>query len=570
MNHSNPDTSVPLPCALVVLLDGDLVQTPEHLGVSYLLAVLRRQGVDCRLFAIEPGREAEALDALERCQPRIVGVSLTTVNLPRAVSLGEQLRHRLGENCHLVVGGPIATFLGDRLLRLPQWSFVDSMVRGEGEQAFAALVERVLADEPPAGIPGVTTRGHEPTFPLVVAVDDLDALPWPARDQLQERHASGGRFPYVRISTSRGCTSRCTFCNAPHAGNNLAKRKGWRGREPEDVVDELAHLMETYGVDTFDFVDSTFEDPGGRALGKGRIRRIAELILERDLHLYYNICSQAKNWHDEDRDLLSLLFRSGLEKVLIGIESGSDRVLKQFRKSSTVEDNHRALGLFRRHGVYVAFGFIMFQPYSQWQDLEDNAAFLQTQMGHNLRRFLTRLELYPGAEIVHQLEADGLLDDDYWETLRPFAYRYADPKIGAMATNVNRLFGSDYLHQGSIGREPSVFQFETFDITLHTYISRLQRQHMDQPGTSELIGDHVALIDGVKDELADYNAALFRRFLDAAPHGGLDGGELSALSEEMEQRYAAAMEHLRSLQLRLGMNLRRQQPRPPHQEVAYG
>ena len=544
-------------CAFVILLDGDLVQTPEHLGVAYLMATLRREGVECRLYPIAPGREAAAIQELVEAAPSFVGISLTTVNLPRAVEVGSELRRRLGERSHLCAGGPIATFLGDRLLKLPQWSFLDSLVRGEGELAVLALVQKVLGGEEPVGLPGVTVAGKPPALPLVVAVDDLDSLPWPARDQLEERHSSGGRFPYVRVSTSRGCTSRCTFCNAPHAGNNLAKRKGWRGRDPEDVVEELAHLVERYGVDTFDFVDSTFEDPGGRALGKGRIRRLAELILERGLKIYYNICSQAKNWSGEDRELLDLLFRSGLEKVLIGIESGSDRVLRLFKKSSTVEDNHRALRLFRERDVYVAFGFIMFQPYADWQDLEDNAQFLLTQMGHNLRRFVTRLELYPGAEVLHQLEADGLLAEDYWQTLRPFAYRYRIPRIEELAGALNRLFGPSYQHQGTIEREPSVFQFETFDITLHTFVSRLKRRYVDDDATTALIDEHVALINAEKEQLGRYNAHLFHRFLSAARNGGdLDAG-LSQVAEEVEGRYAEAIEHLRSIELRLGMNLRR-------------
>lgn len=541
-------------CVFVVLLDGDLVQTPEHLGVSYLMAVLRQRGYDCELVDVAPGEEHDALERTLGLAPRFVGLSLTTVNLPRAQAFGRDLRERLGAAVHICAGGPIATFLGDRLLQIPQWSFIDSIVRGEGEEVLVPLVEAVHRNAPRVPMRGVTFRGGPIGLPPVVAVDHLDSLPWPARDQLERRLAAGGTFPYVRLSTSRGCTSRCTFCNAPHAGNNLAKRKGWRGREPEDVVDEIEFLGNRYDVDTFDFVDSTFEDPGGGKLGKERVRRLAQAILDRELVIYYNICSQAKNWHEEDRPLLQLLFESGLEKVLIGIESGSDRVLSLFKKSSNVADNRRAIRLFREEGVYVAFGFIMFQPYSEWQDLEENANFLLDEMGHNLRRFVTRLELYPGAEIVHQLEADGLLDEDYWQTLRPYAYTHVEPKVARMAQMLNRLFGPSYFLQGTISEEPSVFRFETYDITLHTYLSRLRRTNREVPPALEVISRFEDQLDREKQRLAQFNADLFFEVMERArAEKDLPDG----LAERVERRYGEAMETMQTIQMRLGMNLRR-------------
>ncbi|MCP4656362.1 MAG: B12-binding domain-containing radical SAM protein [bacterium] len=553
-------------CVFLIFIDGDLVKTPEHLGVGFLATVLRAHGYSCAIVEIAPGKELAAIEKIKALSPRFLGLSLTTVNLPRAQRVGQTLRKVLRPDTHFCAGGPIVTFLGDRLLRSGNWPFLDSLVRGEGEEVIVPLVKRVLAGERCHDLCGVTVPGHPPALPMVVAVDDLDRLPWPARDQIEAAHAERRRWPYLRLSTSRGCTSRCAFCNAPNAGNNLAKRKGWRGCRPERVVDEIEELVKRFNADTFDFVDSTFEDPGGRKRGKDRIRRIAELIIERNLQIFYNICCQACNWHEEDRELLSLLYRSGLEKVLIGIESGSERVLKRFNKRSTVEDNHRALRLFREQGVYVAFGFIMFQPYGEWQDLEDNVDFLLAQLGHNLRRFVIRLELYPGAEIVHRLEADGLLHDDYWETLNPYAYDYVDPQIGRMAEMINRLFGQDYLRGGMIDKEPSVFAFEIYDITLHTYMSRLRRLHRDEPVIASMLDDTTELIEREFRKLTQFNADLFARYLKMARSGrGSTDGE----PERVEEHYARAMDELKSIQMRLGMNLRRQGiPLPISRSVA--
>src|SRR6185295_2853946 len=171
---------------------------------------------------------------------------------------------------------------------------------------------------------------------------NLDELPFAARDQFR---AHGNRLEYLRISTSRGCVARCAFCSAPHVGNRVQAGKAWRGRSVGSVRDELGELVDRYGYRTFDFVDSTFEDPDGGAIGKARIAAIANGIIERDLDIYYNCCMRAENWSDDDRELLELLARSGLEKVNVGIESGNEWELRLWDKRATVDDNIRMIRL---------------------------------------------------------------------------------------------------------------------------------------------------------------------------------------------------------------------------------
>lgn len=549
--NSNGALAQPV-CVIVVLLDGDLVESPEHLGAAYLAACLREAGYRCEIIDIAPGEDETACQTITELEAPLVGLSLTTVNLPRAVKFGASLRQRLPDRSLLIGGGPIATFMGGRLLKNAQWDFLDGIVRGEGETVMVHLADKIMSGAPLDDVPGLVTRGTTRNQQQIAKLDrPLDHLPWPARDQLERR---AGRLPYVRVSTSRGCTSRCTFCNAPHAGNNIGHSKLWRGREPKDVVDEIEHLYKTHGVDTFDFVDSTFEDPGGGKIGKERVRTIAEEILNRGLRIYYNICSQAKNWYEEDSELLELLFRSGAEKALLGIESGDDAALQLFRKASTVEDNYRAIRLFRTHGIYVAFGFIMFHPYSTWDMLRNNRDFLIDTLGHNLRRFITRLELYPGSEILLQLESDGLLAPDYFDTLEPYAYKYANPEIAHCAYLLNNLFGKDYLQQGSIKYEPSVFAFETFDIRMHTYYSRISRLHGADPDARMILEETYSEIERLKTELTEFNGHLFDEVLTVGKAGGILP---SSMCQDLEEKYTQAIKSLQSIQMKCGMSLKR-------------
>jgi anaerobic magnesium-protoporphyrin IX monomethyl ester cyclase len=544
-----------VPVALIVLLDGDLVQTPEHLGVAYLLSALRAEGLEGRILAVEPGQDEQALAELRQLSPRLVGLSLTTVSVPRAVSFGRRLRELLG-TAHLTAGGPLATFLGEKLLLNPAWDFLDSLVRGEGERPIVALARALLAGQPLSTVPSLTYREAESvrSNALAPVVHELDALPWPARDQLRSLRSPP---PYVRISTSRGCTSRCTFCNAPHAGNVLPGGKVWRGRTPGNVVAELEQLIQTLGVRTFDFVDSTFEDPGGTPKAKERLRQLAQLLIERGLTVYFNCCMQAQNWSEEDEELISLLARAGLEKVLVGLESGSDRGLARWRKRARQEDNQRVVRLLRKHGIYVAFGYIMFHPHVGAEELRESAGFLRGHLGHNLRRYTTRLELYPGAEEVERLRAEGLLLPEYDVSLNPFAYRFRDEEMGRLSETLARLAGDEYARRGTLQREPSYFAFETFDITLHTFLSRLKRACGQHPVAHELLVRLEQSIGQIKEEMAGYNLELFHHVWGLVREAHVEEAALASLRSEVEARFTGWMSQLRGLQLRTGMALRR-------------
>lgn len=533
--------------ALIALLDGDLVESPEHIGIALLAAVLREASLSSAILAVDPDGDQAAIDDLRRLAPKVVGLTLTTVNLPRAVEFGGRVRATLPD-AHIVVGGPLATALGPSLLHLPGWEFADSLVRGEAEGMIAAFVEAAATGRPVAHLPGVCARGAPPS-PVVARVEDLSALPWPARDQADQR-----RLPYLRLSTSRGCTSRCAFCDAPNAANRPKGAKPWRGRDPVDVVDEIESLVRRHGIDTFDFVDSTFEDPGGGHLGKQRVGAIAAEILRRGLRVYFNCCIQAQNWTGNDVGLIALLREAGLEKVMVGAEAGSQRNLDRYGKRASVADNLRAVGLFRAARVFVAQGFIMFDPYTEFADLDANADYLRRTVGYNLRRYLTRLELYPGTAILDQIRADGLLAAEYDATLRPYAYSFRDPRVGELATRLARLSGADYARSGRIGRPPPVVEFETFDIRTFTYYSRLERTMGHDPRHADAIAEGLAAVDSVRAGLAELAFGFFAEAVERARSGRPIATE--AL-DHVDRRYAEAMGEIKAIGLRTGMRLRR-------------
>jgi anaerobic magnesium-protoporphyrin IX monomethyl ester cyclase len=528
---------------LITLLDGDLVQQPEHLGVAYLAAELRKAGWTVEIFATSPLNQAETVNSVGDLKPNLVGFSLTTASFARATGIGQQLRERLGPATHITAGGPLVTSLGAALLRNPDWDFLDSSVRGDGEAPIVKLMEALSRGKELGGVPSLCHRtcAGVACNPPASAINDLNRFSLPSRDQIQ-----GGKQVTARIATSRGCTSRCSFCNAPNAANRLVG-KAWRGRPPASVVDEMEALYHELKVRDFEFVDSTFEDPGGTTWAKERIATIARLIVERKLHITFGCCIQAQNWHEEDLWLIRLLRSAGLQRVLVGVESGSAGTLKRWLKKASPVDNRRTIRLFRSNSVYVNMGFIMFHPHSTRQELAENISFLESVGCHNLRLLCTRMEVYPGTRMLESLREEGLLRPEYDSTLNPYAYRFVDAEIERLAYAMALLAGEEYASSGTVEVLPPHFQFPFFDMALHAQLTREMRAA--GPGRSARLQQFISGYGALCHEMSAFNLDLFHTISNRTFSGQTPREAIAGLAGRMQSWYAEKMAEASQLYL---------------------
>ena len=482
--------------ALVVTLGGDLVRSTEHLGVAYIAAVLRKEGYYVEIFEINEKiiDDVEKYKSLFTSAFEIVGFTTTCITLKDVNRLAHKVRQYSPASC-IVYGGHMATFTRQALF--DSVPYVDVSILGEGEYTFLELVRCMEKHGDLHSVKGIIfkEKGRVYENEERELIEDLDELPFPVRDEFEQH---GGQ--YIRLSTSRGCLGSCGFCS--NFVGRRQKGKRWRGRSPQNVVDEIEMLVRKYKFKTFDFVDSTFEDPG--QFGKRRIEEIAEKIIERKLNIFYNCCFRAENWSIEDRSLLGLLVESGLEKVNIGFEAGNDRGLEILNKRARVVDNNRVISLLREFPqIYLTFGFIMLHPYSTKEDLYDNAAFLHnTGFGQVIRHYFWRLEVYPDTLLEKRLQEDGLIDKEYNICDGMYMYHFANKEVSVFENIFKEMLTLK-----------SIWDFEIFDILVHTFIIRLQKRYFDDP-VKERIDDFSSFVTKIRNNMQDYNYQFFLDLLD--------------------------------------------------------
>ncbi|MFH1623934.1 MAG: radical SAM protein, partial [Pseudomonadota bacterium] len=332
-------------------------------------------------------------------------------------------------------GGHHATFLAEQLLR--QESSFDSVIRGEGELTILDLADRLRLELPLQDTLGLWFKEKGGTVcknPGRKKIDDLNSIPFPARDTLQAQLRGGGT-PTARVISSRGCVADCSFCSIPPF-ERLQKGQLWRARSAENVLDELTYLRNEFGVKIILFAEDNFIGPG--EAGRERVRQIAEGMKARGLGLRFRILCTAESLV-ECEPLLPLLKEAGLERVIVGIESASPSTLAVFNKKTTVEQHYRIARMLARHDIVLHLGFMMFQPYSTIDDLRANAEFLsKINQACFFQHLSNRMELYPGVAMFDRLEKEEMIVSTK-EYKRGFLYRYANPDVEKLARSLSPI-----------------------------------------------------------------------------------------------------------------------------------
>ena len=202
----------------------------------------------------------------------------------------------------------------------------------------------------------------------------MNVMPFAARDGIADStyDFEGKYIRDVRITTSRGCTSNCSFC-AVNVNSKWQKTRRWRGRSHFNVVDEIEELVDKYNVKLINLQDSAFDDPG--TLGAQRTRLFCEEILKRGINVSMKAYFRAHSVKDdpESIELYKLYKEAGIDVIIIGAEAGSDYELEIYWKDATLSDNFRSFRVLDELELfYVHNGFIMFGPYSTMNSLRQN------------------------------------------------------------------------------------------------------------------------------------------------------------------------------------------------------
>jgi radical SAM superfamily enzyme YgiQ (UPF0313 family) len=263
-------------------------------------------------------------------------ISVATVDFEPAQKLAELIKAK-DPDMKIMVGGPHPTLMTEQTAGIEAFDYIFTH---EAEITLPAVLRNLAA------APRII-KGEMPP--------DLDRLPFVDRSLAplgETPWFSGLSQPYFSITASRGCLYKCTFCQPAERaifGNNVRKRS------VDNVLDEIVYLSECYGMQSFMIHDDCFtqyyswvEEFCDKKSKRGLTQPFA-CQTRADI-----ICSRP--------DLMQKLVDVGLTWVLIGFESGSDRVLEFIKKGTTVEQNIKAGRICKELGIKMSANYMFGLP----------------------------------------------------------------------------------------------------------------------------------------------------------------------------------------------------------------
>lgn len=297
--------------------------------------------------------------------------------------------------------------------------FMGGMAAGN-PQSYADRCEFVLTGE----AEGALLQGDIADFSGVVTgqpVADLDGLPFPDWSHLPRQvnrygffNTHGGAF--LPVQSSRGCPMSCAYyCTYP-----LVQGRTYRGRSPENVVEEITVLQRDYGMTTVMFRDPIF------SLKMERVAKLCELILQRGLHFEW-ICETHPRFLEEG--LIALMRRAGCVSVKLGIESGNLEVMKKSRRASPdLVNQEEIIRCLEKHGIRVMGFYMLGYPQDTPETVRqtiDYAIHLNTYGAQ-----FTIATPYPGTPWYQDLAAEGGQElDPEWEHYNQYRLVFKHPNL---------------------------------------------------------------------------------------------------------------------------------------------
>lgn len=274
-------------------------------------------------------------------------------------------------------------------------------VQAQGESTFRELCACLEQGMPLASVNGLsfreqdgTTRKNPPR--ALEAMDDLPRYNYDLIDVERYFSAKGRRqFDYF---SSTGCPFRCAFCADPF----VFKRR-WSAVSPKRVGEELSYWHKRFSFDDLNFQDETFFTYRERSL------EIAEQLITRNLGITWAATMRADQAHRLSEADFATLRRSGLRRVLIGVESGSQQMMDWMKKDIRIEHVWEAAERCKRFAIAAIFPFIVGFPNETLASFEASL-----DMAHRLRSmspsFTTPIfyfKPYPGSAITQEVVKNG-------------------------------------------------------------------------------------------------------------------------------------------------------------------
>jgi len=389
-----------------------------NLGLAYLAGALYSADIEAQIFDLNNNSYSEEclIKNIAAYKPQVIGISVKTATARTSMDILRLVKRHFPDIV-LVAGGPHITLCGKDFM--DKNAEIDFGVSGEGEVSFIELVKSIGNGERDfSKIQGIYYRkNQEIIFNKRLENIDLSKITLPRFEHIKDMDFTDFRYPLL---TSRGCPYGCIFCCV-----GLISGRKWRGREPEDVANELLEAKEKYQIASFEIMDDNFTFDIDRA------KEICRRIIKKRINLDW-WCHNGLRADKLDQGLLNLMRRAGCKSIALGIESGDENVFNNINKGEKLSDIIRAVEMIKRAGIKCVGYFIIGLP---GDSIDSTKKTVRLQRGLGLSDYMYNILIpYPGTRVWDLVSEKGRVLEEI-----SGAYHFGDDmKVSFETDEINR------------------------------------------------------------------------------------------------------------------------------------
>ncbi len=327
----------------------------------------------------------------KKIQPRdilMAGItSMTGPQIIHGIRVSRFIKNQLPE-VPVVWGGIHPSYLPEQTVSEPE---IDFVVAGHGDFTLPELEEALSGKRPVSAVKGlyykqpgnnsILSNGNRSADELKhlasYAWDKVDPGDYIVRDLVRNRTIS--------MFSSRGCPHQCTFCYA-----ESFHHRRWIGQSAEMVLSEVDQVISRCSFDSIYFHDDNF------AVNRKRLEDIAIGLKERNL--YFGFALKLKYF---DEELAAFLKEHNCDRIDWGAESGSNKVLKLYKKEQTSEDSINAAKLMRKYDLSGQVSTVVGHPDETEEDVAATLSLVDEMRRINPRLRIADIKIltpYPGSK----------------------------------------------------------------------------------------------------------------------------------------------------------------------------
>jgi radical SAM superfamily enzyme YgiQ (UPF0313 family) len=386
----------------VLLISGNTEQINMPvlpMGLASVAAATQKAGHEVRLLNLMLHGSSQDLieEAIQDFHPELIGISVRNIDdqsrkKPRFLLepvKGVVSACRTLSSAPIVLGGAGYTIFPQGVL---DYLGADMGIQGEGEQAFARLLESLQQGADITELPGLFLPGNRPKRRGEL-IRKLDEFPLPGPDQLPCPPTVNGQPIWVPLQTRRGCPMQCSYCSTPAIEGKIIRK-----RSIASVVTAISSFCEAW-ISHFYFVDNTFNLPATYA------KELCDHLIAAKLEIRWRCILYPRGL---DEELIEKMAQAGCVEVALGFESGSPKILRSMNKKFLPEEVQHIARLLQKYKINRLGFLLLGGPGESKETVLESLAFAEA-LNLESMKITAGIRIYPSTLLAQTAQDEGVL-----------------------------------------------------------------------------------------------------------------------------------------------------------------